>query len=121
MTKHPRSGRFTNIPRRKSRYRKRHDLKVVQDNAKSRINELLSFSHEIIDDYPHHAINAIKTARKVAMKVNLSLDKSLKVSFCRKCSIPYNASTLRVRTAKKGQKKVIYTCKKCGYTKRYLM
>ena len=107
--------------RRKSRYRKRQDLKSVQNNAKSRINELISFSHKIVDDQPHFAINTINTARKIAMKVNLPLNKSLKVSFCRKCSVPFNSSTLRVRTGKKGQKKVIYTCKKCGYTKRYLL
>ena len=100
---------------------KRSDAAEIKRQAKSQVKELLGFSREIFSEHPTSARNAVKTARKTAMKVNLSLDGNLKLTHCKKCHVPFVSSTLRVRTTKKGQKKVVYTCKSCGFKKRYLL
>ncbi|MFW9992920.1 MAG: hypothetical protein ACFFD4_12835 [Candidatus Odinarchaeota archaeon] len=98
---------------------KNKDAGETRKQAKSQVKELLAFSRKIFSEHPDNAKNAVKTARKMAMKTNLRLDSNLKLTHCKKCFVPFTSSTLRVRTAKDHQRKVIYSCKNCGFRKRY--
>ena len=61
----------------------------------------------------------VSLARKIGMKVQLSMPKHLKRKFCKKCHVFWIPSkTVRVRTHKT-EKRVIFTCLKCNAIQRY--
>ncbi len=57
-------------------------------------------------------------ARKIAMRYNLKLPKSLKQKFCHHCYIYFKPDRVVVRTSTKN-KAVEYTCAKCNKVTRY--
>ncbi|MHA2331496.1 MAG: hypothetical protein ACXAEU_05675 [Candidatus Hodarchaeales archaeon] len=109
------------MSRKKRKHRKRKADNETKKLARSQVKELIDFSLQVFTDHPVFARNALKIARKIAMKTNLRLDDELKLTHCKKCHVPFTSSTIRVRTANKGQRKVIYTCKNCGFRKRFLI
>lgn len=65
--------------------------------------------------YPSKADNYVKKARKLGMKVNLSIPKELKRKYCKHCNSYFRLGNYRVRTR---NKMIVYSCFKCRkYTK----
>ncbi len=58
----------------------------------------------------------VRKLRRIAMKVNLRLPKSLKRKFCKHCYSYYYKDNYRVRTR---NKMVVYYCYKCKRYSRY--
>ncbi len=63
---------------------------------------------------PEMANEYVKTARKLAMKINLKIPKEYKRKYCKHCYNYFKSGNYRVRTK---DKTVIYYCLKC---KKYM-
>lgn len=61
----------------------------------------------------------IQTARRIAMKINLTLPRTYKIKFCKHCYNYFRLKNYRVRTR---DKKIVYYCLNCKkYTKFSLL
>lgn len=93
---------------------KKDSLKQI---AKKRIDTLFEEAKKVSIKNPSLAKRYITLARKIAMKVNLTLTKDQKRKFCRYCySYFVPGKNLKVRLK---NKKVIYTCLICNKITRF--
>lgn len=61
----------------------------------------------------------VNLARRIAMKVQLSMPRKFKRKFCKKCQVYWIPSkTVRVRSKRKN-KRMIFTCLVCGAIQRF--
>ncbi|OIO40677.1 hypothetical protein AUJ10_02435 [Candidatus Pacearchaeota archaeon CG1_02_31_27] len=74
---------------------------------------------DVAEDYAKKdmkiAVNNVKKAKRIAMKINLKLPKRLKNKFCKKCYFIFTPENCEIRI--KNKRKTI-RCKNCGTIKR---
>ncbi|MCW1296510.1 MAG: ribonuclease P [Candidatus Parvarchaeota archaeon] len=88
--------------------------RLIEKIALERINILLRLARENLKINPKRSARYVLLARKIAMRANIHIPKELKRMFCKNCnSILIPSLTLRVRL-KRGKKRLVYTCLKCG-------
>lgn len=97
---------------------RRISKKQQQHIAKQRIDSLFTFAQQQIkQDNLAYAKNAIRIARKIAMKTNLPLPKKYKINICKHChQYLYPGITSRVRNHN-GKRTI--TCLHCHKYNRY--
>lgn len=95
-------------------------MKNKANIAKERVEILLGQAEEAVKNNDLKlAKRYVSLARKIAMKVQLSIPRQLKRKFCKKCNsywVP--AKTVRVRS-QKNKKTVTFTCLICGEIQRF--
>jgi len=93
--------------------------KELQQVALKKIKTLFQEARVQFDENPSLSDRYIKLARKIAMKVNLSIPKEYKRRFCRHCySYLVPSKNCRVRINKS---RVIYYCLKCKKFMRFVI
>ena len=91
--------------------------KFVKKEAKKKIEELFTYAETAFSSDKDLSNRCVKTARKIAMKINLRLPSRLKRKFCKHCySFLMPGTNCRVRTR---ENKVIYYCLECKKYMRY--
>ncbi len=87
-----------------------------QKIALERIKILFKEADQVFKEDPKLANRYVKLARKLAMKINIRLDKNLKRKFCKYCySFLKPGINCRIRTR---ENKLIYYCFNCkNYTR----
>jgi len=86
--------------------------------AKERIAKLFEMAkEEALKDNLDKSKRYIHLARKIAMKLNISISK-YKRDFCKNCNTYFTSKTRRVRVQKK-KMTVTHTCLVCGNVQRY--
>lgn len=89
----------------------------LREIASRRIDALFQEAKKSSTKNPSLAKRYITLARKIAMKVNLTLSKDQKRKFCKGCHSYFVPNkNLRIRLK---NKKVIYTCLSCNKITRY--
>ena len=88
--------------------------KFNKEKLKKEAFESMKIFFEKAKDDVSKANNYVKKARKICMKVNLSIPKEYKRKYCKHCNNYFRAGNYRVRTR---NKMVIYSCFNC---KKYM-
>ncbi|MFH1445609.1 MAG: ribonuclease P protein component 4 [Nanoarchaeota archaeon] len=100
---------------RKSSVKPEWQKKIV----KERIEKLFKQAENQFQEHPERSHRYVEMARKISMRYNTSIPKTLKRKFCKKCYkflVPGKNS--RTRTSSK-QQAVIVNCLECGKVTRY--
>ncbi len=84
--------------------------------ARERIRTLHEISMHEKDSQPDFAKRHIEIMESIAMRTDITLPRPIKRSYCKKCKIPYGAST---RMRLKRGKVVLITCGNCGEGRRF--
>lgn len=87
--------------------------------AKERIEILFKLAEEEFKKHPERSRRYIQLARKIGLRYNIRLSKSLKRKFCKKCNsllIPGFSSEVKIKSR---EKVVEVKCLNCGNVKRY--
>ncbi len=99
--------------------RSRGKSKWQQDLGLERIKILFDRADFEFKKHPEHSHRYVQLARKIAMRYNIRMPKSLKRKFCKKCySYLVPGVNCRVRINKAKQALTI-TCLECGNIMRY--
>jgi ribonuclease P protein subunit RPR2 len=94
----------------------RRDRKLEKTIAKERIGDLLERAEKFRKVDLELARRYVEIARKISMRYRVKIPEDKRLNFCKKCLYPYTSSTARVRIRKN---RVIITCLKCGYVRRF--
>jgi ribonuclease P protein subunit RPR2 len=90
--------------------------KKLKDVRKETARERIKTLFEQAKQRPAYAKRYIALAKKLQQKYRLRFSREQSRAFCKKCCTLFNAKNVSVRT-KEGH--VVYTCKECGFIKRY--
>jgi ribonuclease P protein subunit RPR2 len=82
-----------------------------------RIERLFEIAEKEIGKHPHRSHNNVKLARKIAMRYNIRLPRSLKRKFCGKC-YKYLSPNINCSIRKSKQGILVIKCGECGTIKR---
>lgn len=97
-----------------------HRSRKLRDLARQRVRTLLRLADEVVRRDEALARRYVELAFRIAAKARLRLPRSLKRRYCRRCRVPLiHGLTARVRIKGIGGKRVIVTCLRCGYVRRY--
>jgi len=87
--------------------------------ALERIEKLFRQAEKAFEKHPDRSKRHVELARKIAMRFNIQIPKSLRRKFCRKCnSYLVPGKNCQVRTSSK-QRAVIVKCLECNNISRY--
>ncbi len=89
---------------------KKNKKEKLREEALENVKALFAEAKKL----PEKANSFVKKARKIAMKVNLSIPKEYKRKYCKHCNNYFKSGNYRVRTR---NKMVIYYCLNC---KKYM-
>lgn len=95
-------------------------VRELRDLAWQRIRILLRLADNTIRSDEALARRYVELAFRIAAKARLRLPRSLKRRYCRRCKIPLVPGlTARVRIKGGEDGRLIVTCLRCGYVRRY--
>jgi len=92
-------------------------MNSIKQIAKNRIINLFKKAEEIFKENSKLSDRYVEIARKIAMKVQISIPNNLKKKFCKKCHgflVPGSNCRVRIRN-----KKLIYYCFNCKNYMRF--
>lgn len=91
----------------------------VQKTALERIKHLFKEAEKAFKEDPKRADRYVQLARKISMKANLKIPKSLQKRFCKHCyKFLMPGINCRIRTK---EKKLIYYCQSCKKYMRFII
>ncbi|RLF05781.1 MAG: ribonuclease P [Thermoprotei archaeon] len=97
-----------------------YSIREMRDLAWQRIRILLRLADSMVKRDEALARRYVKLAFRIAAKARLRLPRTLKRRYCRRCGIPLVPGlTARVRVKGGRGGRVIVTCLRCGYVRRY--
>jgi len=85
-----------------------------KDIAKERIKILLSLARKQLDDHPERSKRYVGLARKISMRYNIRLEKSIKKSICKKCDSLLLSGKTSLNRFDFKKKTLNIICKNCG-------
>ena len=88
------------------------DKSYFKQIAKERIEQLFKEASK----NPERADRYVELARKIAMKVNLTMPRTLKKRFCKHCYKYFQKGNYKVRTR---NKMIVYSCNNCKKHMRF--
>ncbi|WOF15768.1 ribonuclease P [Methanoplanus sp. FWC-SCC4] len=96
---------------------RKKDKTQQREIARERIARLFYMAKIFYKDNPSLSDNCVKHARVISMKHRIRIPKPYNRQYCRNCYrflVPGDNLKVRIH-----RKKVIMTCSKCGYMRRY--
>lgn len=95
----------------------------MRKNKKNLKNQ---FAKDAIDKYlklietenNEFLIDYVKEIKKISQGFNITLSKEEKLKFCKKCLIPWNNKTRKIRIKNKNKE---FICLNCNYIKRFIL
>ena len=92
--------------------------KVIKDTVSERINTLLEEARNSFDEHPERSERYLKLLWKLVEKYKVRLSREQKLSFCKKCFVPWIPGRNVDIFFDQRNSVLEYKCKNCGFKRR---